>query len=622
MKNRRQSRDRALKFPARIAFAACLLGGLALTAHADDTDTVSLPDFAVNSPRIANQDPAASMSMPVSALRYEPRVDLEARNLPEAQADVTIRGGIFENSGFKIGATSLYDPQTGHYFAEIPVAPEMLGAPQVLTGAGNAVQGFDADVGTIAYGWRPIENRGAITVGAGEYEFDRESFYQGATRSIGSGETLAGDVEWAHSESAGSVPYGDHNFQRIGGRIQLRDNDSQTDFYAGYQHKYFGWPNLYTPFGFDETEDLQTVLLAANHCQQDAAGNVFEIGGYYRRNHDDYELDRFHPGLFNPYQHETWVRGIGIDGVQQMDGFALNYSAQYAADNLESTALVFGPYSSRAMLKISAVPEKTFPVEQGTVTVKGGVAYDRSNRDGSAFSPIGSLEWKRTREQTIYAEYAQSTQLPTYTALKSSPTGGLFLGNAALGRETSRNLETGVRQRWGDWSVEAAAFYRWDNHLVDWTYRNGVTARVANAVDIGTAGFELLASRHVGPLDLVLGCTLLTKNADYGAATVDASFYALNYPKVRVTAAITWRLGAGFELRSDNQFRVEEPNALRTVGGDQAVLSSLGLYYLPPRLRGWEFAVQADNLWDSNFEEVPSVPAARRQVVGSVTRRW
>ncbi|HEY4302781.1 MAG TPA: TonB-dependent receptor [Candidatus Didemnitutus sp.] len=597
---------------------------LAAIARGDDpSEAVSLPDFAVNSPRIANQEPAATMDMPVSALRFEPRVDLEARNSPEAQADVTIRGGIFENVGFKIGAVSLYDPQTGHYFAEIPVAPEMLGAPRILTGAANAELGFNANVGTVAYGWRPIENRGSVTVGAGDYSSDRQSFYQGATRSTGSGGgILAGDVEWARSESAGSVPFGDHNFQRIGGRVQLRDSDSQTDFYAGYQHKYFGWPNLYTPFGYDETEDLQTVLIAANHHWQDGSGSFFDFGGYYRRNRDDYELDRFHPGLYNPYQHETWARGASVTGWQQMDGFALGYSAQYASDDLESTSLVFGPYSNRDYLKISAVPEKTFAASQGQVTVRGGVAYDDSNRDRSAVSPIAAVEWKRSREQSLYAEYAESTQLPTYTALKSSPTAGLFLGNAALGRETSRNLEAGIRQRAGDWTFEGAVFYRWDNDLVDWTYQNGVTARAANAVDIDTAGLELIASRHAGPLDLVFGCTLLTKNANYGSATVDASFYALNYPKVRLTAAITWRLGGGFELRSDNQFRVEEPNALRTVGGNQAVLSSLGLYYLPPRLRGWEFAVQADNLWDSDFEEVPSVPGSGRMVGGSVTRRW
>src|SRR3954468_11922303 len=102
--------------------------------------TVNLPEVTVYSPRIANQAPAGTFAMPVSALRYEPRVDIQARNLSEGQADVTIRGGTFETTGFQIGAVTLIDPQTGHYFAEIPVAPALLGPPEILTGADLAAR--------------------------------------------------------------------------------------------------------------------------------------------------------------------------------------------------------------------------------------------------------------------------------------------------------------------------------------------------------------------------------------------------------------------------------------------------------------------------------------------------
>jgi hypothetical protein len=47
----------------------------------------------------------------------------------------------------------------------------------------------------------------------------------------------------------------------------------------------------------------------------------------------------------------------------------------------------------------------------------------------------------------------------------------------------------------------------------------------------------------------VLGYTYLNKDADYGLATVDASFYALNFANHRFTAAIVARLGGGFEVR-------------------------------------------------------------------------
>ena len=120
---------------------------------------------------------------------------------------------------------------------------------------------------------------------------------------------------------------------------------------------------------------------------------------------------------------------------------------------------------------------------------------------------------------------------------------------------------------------------------------------------------KLVASRTWRFAHVVAGYTWLSKDSDYGGAAVDASFYALNFPRHRLTFAVTARLGGGLELRSDNEFRIQEKSLLRVVGGDSAVLSSLGLYWLPQRLRGIEFSIVADNLWESEFQELPAVPA-------------
>jgi hypothetical protein len=52
------------------------------------------------------------------------------------------------------------------------------------------------------------------------------------------------------------------------------------------------------------------------------------------------------------------------------------------------------------------------------------------------------------------------------------------------------------------------------------------------------------------------------------------------------------------------------------------VTSSLGIVYRPAAWRGVEFSVLADNLWDSRFQAVPAVPAARRQVSVGAGYAW
>ena len=603
---------------------ACFAGLLvaATIARADEPAYV-LPKVATYSAQVANQTPVATFAMPVSGLRFEPRVDVQARNLAEGQADVAIRGGVFENTGFKLGGISLYDPQTGHYFAEIPVAPAMLLSPRLLTGADNAATGFNAGVGTVAYGWRPIEQRGEAAVAFGDHATNRQSLYQGLVLpGEHGGQTFAADVELSRSESDGSVPFGDHDFRRASGRLQLQGAQSQTDLFAGVQEKFFGWPNLYTPFGFNETEDLRTTLYAFNHRTWTSPENYWQLGAYYRRNYDDYEFNRAVPGASNPFIHTTHVRALALDGHQVFGDYAVTYGAQAMRDSLQSTALTFGRFRTRDYYKASIVPEREFATAQGRLKLRAGISYDDTNRDDSALSPILEAALTRPDGRRLYAQYSETTQVATYTALNSNPAAGLFRGNPNLGRAISRNLEAGFSFQPAGWKVEAAVFHRRDDELTDWTFTRGITARTANAVDIGTLGVEIVATRKTPRYDLVLGYTFLDKDADYGAATIDASFYALNFAQHRLTAAVTARLGRGFEVRVDNEFRVQEENLLRVVGGDNAVLSSVGFYYLPPGVRGLEFSALVENLWDDDFQEVPQVPAARRQFSVGAAYRW
>ena len=51
-----------------------------------------MPMVMVYSPRVANQDPVGTFAMPISALRFEPLVDVQARNLAEGQAEADREG--------------------------------------------------------------------------------------------------------------------------------------------------------------------------------------------------------------------------------------------------------------------------------------------------------------------------------------------------------------------------------------------------------------------------------------------------------------------------------------------------------------------------------------------------
>lgn len=611
------------------------MGLVVTTAWGQEAITGDLPEMTIFSPRVALQEPVGAFAMPVSALRFEPLVDVQARNLAEGQADIAIRGGIFENTGFRVGAVSLYDPQTGHYFAEIPISPSMLGAPEVLLGVPNAWRGWNANTGTVAYGWKPIRTAGKASVSGGEYATWRGDLYEGySTDTRVAGRRLAGDAAIAYSTSNGSRPWGEHDFVRYNARLQLSNETSQTDLFYGYQSKQFGWPNLYTPFAnVFETEDIRTNLLVFNHRVELGAGDYFSAGAYYRNNKDHYVFNRADIGAYNPAFatgpafHKTWVYGLGAEGSITWSEIRWNFAGSFIDDELSSSSLIFGNYRTRDQLKLSFVPEKYWRFSDGQIfSAKVGATYDDSNRSGDSVSPLIELSLDRVAPRVtvsrVYLSYARTTQLPTYFALNSNATRGLFRGNPNLDRQIARNVELGATAGTGPWTASTAFFFRRDDHLIDWTYSASSTnARSANAVDIDTKGLELVTRYGTRPLDLVLGYTALQKDPDYGLAAVDASFYALNYAEHRVTLAITARTGNGWELRMDNEYRIQKPNTLRK-STRHPLISSFGAYYKFKKLQALRLSAEVENLWNSDYEEVPGVPAARRQLSFGAIYTW
>ncbi|OUR83840.1 TonB-dependent receptor [Colwellia psychrerythraea] len=576
----------------------------------------------------ANTKPVGTFGSPVSNLEYDPRVDLQSRNMAEAQADVTIRGGIFENTGFRVGSATLLDPQTGHYFAEIPIAQEMLSNANVLTGSDNALLGVNSSVGTVSRDWTPIKTAGSASIGSGNNNFNLQRVYSGVSMALGDSTdwSIGFEGEYSRSESDGTIENGDHDFQRASGRIQLVGPSSQTDLFFGSQDKFFGWPNMYTPFNVNETEDLETQLLILNHKQEYAQDSTFEISTYYRRNKDHYVFSRENPDIFEAF-HETDVKSIALSGRHaQTAAFALNYSTQFIADSIESTTLE-NNFTSRHYYKLSVLPEYQIDLQNDQrLTFRLGAAFDDTNRDDSQVSLIGDITWDTINaddtSQTIYLSYAEASQVAGYTAIGGSDSGGLFRSNYNLERETTKNIELGLALDRETWRLDSAIFYRQDNDLTDWTYSlSSTSARSANPVDIDTLGLELLAVKRFDNAEIITSYTFLEKSENYGAADIDASFYALNFPDHRVTLGVIWRPTDIVEVRVDNEWRKQEENILRN-SDDDALFTHLSLKVSPTQIKGLDIMLAADNLWDESFEEIPGTPGRGEQYTISATYNW
>jgi hypothetical protein len=595
------------------------------SSHKDDAEVT---EVTVRATRVANDNPASSYAAPATTLRFDPLTELQSRGIAEGQSDVTVRGGLFENTGFKLGAVSIMDPQTGHYVAELPVDPALMSVPIIHKGIDSAVEGFNSAIATVAYAFHRVDDGGYVAAGAGSDSLNYQSLRFGHVTSNSSGNDVGVSVSLARSEGDGSIEFGDHEFARANIQLQHVSNDTQTDLIVSYQDKFYGWPGAYTGFAsLPETDDTQTTLLIANHRRESDTG-WFEVGAFYRRLVDDYDFNRTtsESGAPGSFDHETRVFGAGFQGLQQTGRISWRYGGQVTSDELvRSTDLTNGLFTDRTYATISVVPSVESDLGDGkTVTWRAGATVDYSNQDSNAVSPLLGVSISRSdaNGSTDYSiEYAATSQVPGYTALNSNPS-GLFGGNPLLGREKAKQLSASIARDTGDWHMRATLFGRRDDNLVDWTYAtSALFSRQANAVDIDVIGLEAFFIRSWEALDLAIGITVLDKDADYGSAQVDASFYALNFAKVRTTAALTWRFAENFEIRLDNEYRSQEDNPLR-VGDDSTYLASASLRWSSPGERRINAALVADNLTDSEYQPFPGTPASGRQLSLSASYSW
>jgi len=557
-------------------------------------------------------------------MRREVRVDMQTRGGPGYQSDISVRGGIFEGTGMMIGGLSLFDPQTGHYFSEIPLDPGFFSGARLLTGTKNGVYGFNSTSGSIDWEWAPIVAGGRIsaTVGTDNRIGGR------AIANGGSDGGLQWQVGITKDKSDGSVEDGDFDLERISGRFEMPLGAGKLRLFGGYVEKFYGWPGMYTGFpSLSETEDYAISLLGwqweTGDMELGENRHSHRIGGYWRQLDDDYEFNRYSPNNF--FEHLTEVWSLQGDGLVDLESVNLSYRWVLLKDEIRrSTSLGNGPFTEREYGTASVLLERGWNLKGGEISLYGGMGIDTSDKDETVGTPQAGVSWSRMVKEShwkFYTEYSKTSQVPGYTVLNSGPS-GLFGGNPDLGRETADTVEAGFLVQNKGLTAQLVIFQREDEDLVDWVYdSNTPSARQASAVDLTVRGIEGWLRWEIQQTAFEIGYAALDKDPDYLDGAGDASFYALNYAKHRILASVGQELFEAFEVRLLGEYRKHPSNSLRS-GGDEAFYLHLHASWKGFPTENWQLFVDFDNLTEEDFEPVPGTPGPGLEIRASLSYSW
>lgn len=594
---------------------AALMGVLACGAA--EPAVVVLPELAVQGEAVGTEGTGGVGSR----VELPPMVLL----LPQgsgAQADLSVRGSSFSETGYSLAGLSLRNPQTEHFNAELPLPPEVLGAPAVLTGMDQALGASGHLAGTVGLAFAPVERGTAAALWGGE-----AGAYGGRAWR---GQPLTPDGSWRGAAFAGQqwlpgLDYGHNEAESVNGglHLQQRRGEQAIDAVAAMQERDFGARGFYgaSPARHASETTQDGLLLGSWRLGLRRLGDFVRVTGSARRFADDYMLDDRDADYYRN-EHCTLTSSGGADGRLSVgDGAALNWRVWAEDERIDSQGVFRGARTpglgdhDRQRLGGMLLPELVL----GGLVLRGGGQVVVFSEDSPAPLFLGGLEYAVGSGHVGYGTVTQQVRQPSFTELDyESPTS---LGNAGLENETSTELEAGLRSQWSPrWESRLAGFRRQTAHTVDWVRPAAGTRWLAT--DLGrvtTTGAEAEATFRAGRGLALSGLAQgLTKAGDLDG---EASRYVYNYPEARLSVAATWSPWPWVEVSTRQTALVYARNPARRSdrwGTD----SALEVRLRPPRWEAVTVAVAVTNLFDDGTEVYPGQKRSGQGVMARLSARW
>ena len=626
-----------LPYPSWSAVLACctlsmLLVGDARAQLAPDVrlaDSTDLPEAIV----IANRAPAPRQSvghsldiltaaelarLPVAtvaeALQYVPGLDLRQRGPRGVQADLSIRGGTFDQVLVLVDGVRLTDPQTGHHTMNIPVPLASVERIEVLKGPGARLYGQNAFAGAI----NVVTKRAATDAVevAGELG-DWGSVGFGAAASLRSGDA-SHVVSYARDRSEG-YRY-NTAFDVETAFYQTRLLTARAGEFAllgGLTDRAFGANGFYAlPKFTEQAEEIYTSLLAVSHRLPMGGDAEVSTRLSWRRNEDEYVLLRRNPSVY---------RNLHVSHVFGLDSYYGRGTALGRAGvgvDLQRLQLSSNLLGERERYSVNVLLEHAFRFANGRLEATPGLTLNYLT-DGE-LTPLPGLDvvLQASEQVKVYANVGTTFRVPTYTDLYYRDPDNE--GNPNLRPERAIAYELGAELERGPLHVRASVWQRDGTDLIDYVLASGTDSvwRATNINDTRFRGLETVATvrRLASWLPLaslsysyIQGDTTLTDREDFAQ-----SRYALDQLRHQALARVTFAVGP---FTATPALRYGDRVELDGYVGPTPDYTLLDLRVAYTRARLMLYA-EATNLTDETYTQANGVVLPGRWARGGVRWRW
>jgi iron complex outermembrane receptor protein len=569
--------DSAVQLPGIEVTAASRIPGGGVTRAAEILDRKTL-----------NELPVSTLT---EALRWGVGLDLQARS--PAQADLSVRGGSFEQVLVLVDGVPVSDAQTGHFDLNLTVPLDLVERVEVVRGPSSSLHGADAVGGVVN-----VVTRRGEGVPAGRIRLEGGSFgaVQGAAYgSLPLGSRWRSTASVQSEESDGHRDGVDHRATLVHASLSGPAVGGELRITGGWARRDFGADGFYAPApSYEETRSRR---LAARWNRPVGAGDL-TVQAFHRRHDDDFVLRRSDPAF---YRNLHTSRQNGVEASVRFPmatGVALVVGGQAVREELESTNL-----GDRVEDRGAGFVEAGY--DRGPLRIRGGVRMEGRDNFGAWAAPSVSAGWDVAPALRLRGAVGRSYRIPTFTERYYEDPANV--GRPDLDPESAWTTEVGADVVVASAVVRATVYRRDASGLVDWARPaaadESVPWETRNVESATFDGVEIQVDGvRAGPATLEFAGSLI----DVESAEVEGfvSKYALRPLTRNLMAGVRLPLPGGLDLatRVQNQRRVGE--ATRTVGDVRLSAPVLDG-------RAW---VDVTNLTDATYPDITGLPAPGRAI--------
>ncbi|MHC1730858.1 MAG: TonB-dependent receptor plug domain-containing protein [Bacteroidales bacterium] len=496
--------------------------------------------------------PAQSLN---DLLRNVPGVDIRQRGPLGTQADISIRGGTFDQTLILLNGVNITDPQTGHHNLNLPVDIESIERIEILNGPAAKSFGpnaFSGVVNIITGNSNPNNIRASLL--SGQYGLSKAS----ASISNTTGR-LEQFISLSRMASAGYIENTDFSNTTLFYQAKYNLKYGIIDLQAGYGTKTFGANSFYSLKYPDQFESVNTDFVSIKFQNRSAIRIVPVV--YVRRNRDRFELKRDDESIpFN--HHRTTTAGLNLSAwmVHRFGRISLGadlrneHILSNVLGNLLSSPVGVPGFKNTYYLKsynrfnTSLYAEQTISVRK-FMAVMGVMAHHNPDLSGFGFYPGIDLNYRLNDNFRIYSSANKTLRMPTFTDMfYTSP---VQQGNLHLKPEEAVTFEAGFKYSSAVVKGDINAFHRRGYNLIDWVKDQSPDSliwRTANHADISFTGVE--ASMNLTPPAEIQNSRFQSLKVSYSYLKADQvpgemlSRYALDYLRHQVNLSVDLRIVA------------------------------------------------------------------------------